>query len=118
MGSWRSEGRHGMRRRLSLTGDWKFRRAGSRRSHSGTVPGSVHADLLALGEIEDPFFGENEKDLQWIGEADWCYSRAFRVSASLLASERVLLCCHGLDTLATIRINGQLVGRTDNMHRT
>ncbi len=82
------------------------------------MPGSVHADLLALGEIEDPFFRENEKDLQWIGEADWRYWRDFRVDASLLESNRVLLRCHGLDTLATVRINGKLVARTDNMHRT
>jgi beta-mannosidase len=71
-----------------------------------------------LGEIEDPFFRENEKDLQWIGETDWRYWRDFRVSASLLEFDRVLLRCHGLDTLATIRINGKLVARTDNMHRT
>jgi len=112
----KAEARHDLQR-LSLAGDWKFHRVGSRASHPARVPGSVHADLLALGEIEDPFFRDNEKDLQWIGEADWCYWRVFRVSASLLKSKRVLLRCHGLDTLATIRLNGQRVGRADNMHR-
>ena len=104
--------------RLSLGGQWKFCQVGARRGQPATVPGSVHADLLSLGAIEDPFFRENEKDLQWIGEADWRYWRDFRVTASLLESDRVLLRCHGLDTLATVRINGKLVARTDNMHRT
>ena len=103
-------------KRLSLGGRWRFCRVGARRSRPATVPGSVHADLLALGEIEDPFFRENEKDLQWIGETDWRYWRDFRVAASLLESDRVLLRCHGLDTLATLRINGKLVARADNMH--
>ena len=104
--------------RRSLGGGWRFCRVGERRGRPGNVPGSVHADLLALGEIEDPFYRENEKSLQWIGETDWRYWRDFRVGAALLESERVLLRCHGLDTLATIRINGKLVARTDNMHRT
>ena len=110
--------RRGRLQRLSLGGSWRFCRVGVRRSLPATVPGTVHADLLALGEIEDPFFRENEKDLQWIGETDWRYWRDFRVGASLLESDRVLLRCHGLDTLATLRINGKLVARTDNMHRT
>ena len=87
-----------MLRRLSLGGRWKFCQVGARRGQlearrgkPATVPGSVHADLLSLGAIEDPFFRENEKDLQWIGEADWRYWRDFRDTASLLESDRVLL---------------------------
>ncbi len=30
----------------------------------------------------------------------------------------MLLCCLGLDTIATVELNGQVVGKADNMHRT
>ena len=74
-------------------------------------------DLLAAGEIVDPFFGENERDLQWIGEREWTCSRTFEVSGELAAEERILLQCDGLDTLGTVYLNDQRVAQTDNMHR-
>ena len=103
--------------RLDLVGQWRVRREGSDEAIAATVPGCVHTDLLAAGEIPDPFFGENELTLQWIGEACWTYSRSFSVPESLLHRERVLLRCEGLDTLAEITINGQRVAQTDNMFR-
>jgi beta-mannosidase len=83
-----------------------------------TVPGCVHTDLLAAGLIEDPYYRDNELGVMWIGEADWTYRRSFAVDSELLDHERVLLRCKGLDTLATLSINGQRVARTDNMFRT
>jgi beta-mannosidase len=82
------------------------------------VPGCVHTDLLAAGKIDDPFYRDNEAGLQWISEADWVYSRTFDVPADLLQHDRVLLRCEGLDTLATITLNGRRVGRCSNMFRT
>ncbi|RME63678.1 MAG: glycoside hydrolase family 2 protein, partial [Caldilineae bacterium] len=63
-------------------------------------------------------YRDNERQVQWIGETDWVYTRTFQVTDELLGHERVLLCCEGLDTLATITLNGQEVARTDNMFRT
>ena len=40
------------------------------------------------------------------------------VSEALLAEERLLLRCEGLDTLATVYVNGCQVGCADNMHLT
>jgi len=34
------------------------------------VPGCIHTDLLAAGKIADPFYRDNEKDVQWVGETD------------------------------------------------
>ena len=31
-----------------------------------TVPGNVRADLLALDRINDPFYGLNNEDSQWV----------------------------------------------------
>jgi len=45
---------------------WEFRRAGDTLWLPATVPGTVHTDLLANGVIPDPFYGDNERRLQWI----------------------------------------------------
>jgi beta-mannosidase len=79
------------------------------------VPGCVHTDLLAAGAIPDPFWGTNEAGLQWIDERDWEYAADFEVGAELLGEEVVDLVADGLDTVATVRLNGRLVARTENM---
>ena len=95
---------------------WKFRDATKKSPwHDAAVPGCVHRDLRSSGLIPDPFFGTNELDLQWIEHRDWEYRATFNVSASLLAEEVVELVCEGLDTLATVYVNGRRVAATDNM---
>ena len=79
------------------------------------VPGCVHTDLLAAGKIPDPFWGDNEAQLQWIEERDWEYQASFTVQKSLLAAEVVELVADGLDTVATVTLNGQEIARTENM---
>ena len=105
---------------LSLNGRWQVCQADQTEEKwlPAQVPGSVHTDLLAAGEIPDPFYGDNELQVMWVGEADWLYRRAFSVSDYFLQQEKVVLHCDGLDTLATIRLNGVEIGRTDNMFRT
>jgi len=82
-----------------------------------TVPGCVHTDLLAAGLIPDPLLDENETLVQWVGECDWRYRCRFLAPPSLLAKQRIDLHCEGLDTVATVRVNGAEVGRSRNMHR-
>lgn len=101
----------------SLAGQWQFRQAGTVEWLPATVPGSVHTDLLVLGMIPDPFVGDNEKKVAWVAEQDWNYRHAFVVSTDLLDEEKVFLVCDGLDTLAEVSINGQLVGSANNMFR-
>lgn len=104
---------------LDLAGrEWSVAESGTRERLQATVPGSIHTDLLAAGKIQDPFFRDNELKLQWIGEKSWTYQRGFEVSAEFLKHETVLLRCDGLDTLATLRLNGREVATTDNQFRT
>ncbi len=103
---------------LSLNGSWSLFKRDDPSPIPAQVPGCVHTDLLANGLLEDPMYRDNELKQMWIGETDWRYSRSFDVPADLLTHDRVLLRCHGLDTLATIRVNGVEVGRADNMFRT
>jgi len=104
--------------RLDLGGEWTLQQDGGEDGIRATVPGCVHTDLLAAGQIDDPFYRDNEDGLQWIAERDWVYRRSFEVTPELMAHDRVVLRCEGLDTLATVTLNGERVGRGDNMFRT
>jgi beta-mannosidase len=81
-----------------------------------TVPGCVHTDLMTAGLIPDPFLDENEALVAWIGRADWQYRTQFEWSPQPDAPQ-VEIVADGLDTVATIELNGVLVGQTRNMHR-
>src|SRR5215212_7792044 len=104
----------------SLSGAWQMRDRQAQSSHwlPATVPGGTYTDLLAAGQIPDPFLDENEKQVQWVAERDWEYCHEFIVASELLEQDRVELVCAGLDTLAEITLNGQPLGKTDNMFRT
>ncbi len=81
------------------------------------VPGTVHTDLLAAGLIPDPFFGMNEKDLQWIARNDWRYENYFDLPEFSQNRASWWLVFEGLDTVTEIWLNGQLLGSTQNMFR-
>jgi beta-mannosidase len=101
----------------TLRGSWQFRQSGSQDWLPANVPGGVHTDLLALGRIPDPFVADNEKKVQWVAESDWEYRRTFNVEKVLTNEERKFLVCDGLDTLAEVSLNGQLLGKANNAFR-
>ena len=106
-------------KQLSLNGAWTLVIPGSEFGPvPAAVPGSVYHDLLTAGKIPDPFYRDNETEALKLMEHEFHYSRAFDLDAGLLDSDAVLLRCEGLDTLATVWINGREAGRADNMHRT
>lgn len=83
-------------------------------SISAQVPGNVELDLERSGGIPDPFFGDNINLLRPFESHEWWYMREFNVP-SRDAACRWDLVLEGVDTLATIWINGIEVGRTANM---
>jgi beta-mannosidase len=103
---------------LTLNGTWKMRNCNDSGWIEGSVPGSVFCDLLNAGRIEDPYYRDNEPAAFALTEFDYEYRRSFAVDEKLLACEKILLCCDGLDTLARLYINGQLLAETNDMHRT
>ncbi|MFF8764391.1 glycoside hydrolase family 2 protein [Nocardiopsis dassonvillei] len=80
------------------------------------VPGSTHLDLLAAGLIPEPYLDSNETELAWMHRAGWRYSLTFEADA-VEDGERVDLAFDGLDTVATVELNGTVLGTTANMHR-
>ena len=102
---------------IPLTGKWQFQQAGTEEWLPANVPGGVHTDLLACGRIPNPFAADNEKRVQWVAESDWVYRTGFACPQELLSEEKVFLVCDGLDTLATVVLNGHELGTTNNMFR-
>lgn len=80
-----------------------------------TVPGTVHQDLLGAGRIPDPFTRLNEHDVQWVGTTDWLYRLSFDIPAEMLAEPHLDLCLDGLDTFASVWLNGHHILTSDNM---
>ncbi len=117
-----------MLQRISLTDGWRFRQVNARGStsrvsadlgqwRSAVVPGCVHQDLLAHDLIPDPFFGNNEQALKWIDETDWEYELTFTITEDQLAAGNLDLVADGLDTLAVLTLNGELLDETENQFR-
>ena len=102
---------------VSLNGEWAFRPAGAEEWERGTVPGDVYTDLLRNDAIPDPFVGDNELDVQWVGETAWEYRRTVDLDGDFLDHDAVLIECLGLDTVAEVAVNGATVLETANMHR-
>ena len=80
------------------------------------VPGSAHTDLLAAGLIPDPYLDRVEEKLVWAHRVNWRYALELEARAPE-PDERVDLVFDGLDTVATITLNGSVLGSTANMHR-
>ncbi|WP_330287144.1 glycoside hydrolase family 2 protein [Streptomyces sp. NBC_00576] len=104
-----------------LTEGWTVRYEGGEGGElPATVPGCVHTDLLAAGVIPDPFIGRNETEVAWVGRREWTYETqlaAPSVHGRHEVHEQTDLVFDGLDTAAEIRLDGQLLGRVRNMHR-
>ncbi|XID92353.1 glycoside hydrolase family 2 protein [Paenibacillaceae bacterium WGS1546] len=106
---------------LSITladAKWHFRMSEDEKWLEARVPGCVHTDLLRNGKIPDPFYGANEKDVQWIDKKDWEYEAEFAVPEALLREERIELVFDGLDTYADVSLNGRPLLSANNMFRT
>lgn len=101
--------------KFSLAGDWQFRQQGQKEWGTARVPGCVHTDLRRAEIIPDPFWGSNELHMAWIERADWEYRRAFVLTDETLQAQNIELACDGLDTLATVFVNGQKIASTENM---
>ena len=103
---------------LSLNGAWTLNVSGTAMCGvPATVPGSAYGDLLSAKLIPDPFYRDNETSALKLMDHSFTYTRDFQVPADFLAHDRVLLHCDGLDTLAEIRVNGEIAGCANNMHR-
>lgn len=73
--------------------------------------------LNGIGAHPDPFVGDNEKRVAWVAESDWEYHTTFNVQSDVFQRKQIWLICDGLDTLASLMLNGKPLGETNNMFR-
>jgi len=95
-----------------LSGEWSLTDAEGGFACSLHLPGDGISALFDAGLIPDPYWGRNEYDVRWIGERDWIARRAFEHDGGPCD-----LLIDGLDTVAEVAINGQVVLRAANAHR-
>ncbi|CAJ2512078.1 Uu.00g077030.m01.CDS01 [Anthostomella pinea] len=103
-----------------LNKGWTFRQSDDDTADAwlpAQVPSQVHMDLLANKKIPDPFLDLNELSVRWIAEKDWTYKTHFQKPAGPATDEPVVtdLVFEGLDTFATVLLNGMEILKSDNM---
>lgn len=81
------------------------------------APCTMYSVLYDHGKIPDPFYGLNERELQYLSEKDCVFAAVFRADAPLLAKEHIELVFKGLDTICHIYLNETLLAKVKNMHR-
>ncbi|WP_051568432.1 glycoside hydrolase family 2 protein [Crocinitomix catalasitica] len=103
--------------KIQLSAEWTFKQTDKMEWFPATVPGVVHTDLLANQLIEDPYWENNELELQWIENESWSYKNEFLVDEKQLEFENITIDFEGLDTYAKVYLNGSLLLKADNMFR-
>ncbi|XP_038135409.1 beta-mannosidase [Cyprinodon tularosa] len=101
----------------SLNGKWRLSNSNRSLVLPAEVPGCVHSALQQQQHIQDPYFRFNDLLYQWIALDNWTYSTTFAVSTQIKVKQKVLLIFDGVDTVASVSLNGIVLGKTDNMFR-
>lgn len=84
-------------------------------SNCVTFPTVIHHELEEAGKMEDPFVGDNERKIQWVGKKDWCFRASFPTPPEISLLSNAVLAFDGLDTIATVHLNGKEILKCDNM---
>lgn len=82
------------------------------------VPGGVHYDLWKAGLIENPYFGKNSLNCEWVENRWWMYRTTFPGSLAGvdLQNRQVKLVCKGLDYEARVFLNDTFLGSHRGMY--
>jgi beta-mannosidase len=103
--------------RQNIDSGWSMRRVGDEALSSAVVPGSVYTDMLRNGQMEDPFFKDNELKALKLMDEDYEYKAEFYCEDALLDKEHIILRFDGVDTVADLYLNGTHLDSVCNMHR-
>ena len=79
---------------------------------------TIFGDLFQNKIIKNPLESSNTDSIQWVNERKWKYRNYFSVTEDILKKKNILIHFNGLDTYATVWLNGNKIIETDNMFRT
>lgn len=98
----------------SLCGnDWELSTADARR-WPASVPGCAHSDLMRAKMIPHPDAPGGEQAQEWIGRTEFTWSREFAPCAEVMANERIELVFERIDTVAVVKLDGQIIASVAN----
>ncbi|KAF2715713.1 glycoside hydrolase family 2 protein [Pleomassaria siparia CBS 279.74] len=102
-----------------LSEGWTFKQADDAAEDAwlavARVPTNVHLDLIHHEKIPDPFLGFNELKAEWVADKTWTYKVLLPDVLPPQEGAVTVLAFDGLDTFATVRLNGQVILESDNM---
>ena len=81
------------------------------------VPSVVQQNLYDAGLIPHPYLGVVENELLWISDHPWVYTTHFKVDKDLLEKDVLELMFEGIDTYASVTLNGEKLFDADNQFR-
>ena len=90
-------------------------RSSTSRDRSSSLSSHPHPPSSLFSLPSPSSFGET--DYRWVALDTWNFSRAFDAPPELLAHTSVDLVATGVDTVATVVVNGKAVAAVDNAHR-
>ena len=100
-----------------LNQNWTMRCVEDLQWQEAIVPGTVYTDLLRNGNMEDPYWKDNEDAICSLMEKDYEYQCTFQGEETEDLSNAFLR-FEGLDIVADIYLNNVHVGNAESMHRT
>ncbi|TCP88036.1 beta-mannosidase [Sphingomonas sp. PP-CE-1A-559] len=80
------------------------------------APSDTYLALVAAGRLVHPFVGRHEAAAAWVRDREWWWYVEIELAAAA-PHETVELVFDGLDTFADIWLDGEVLGRADNMFR-
>ena len=98
-------------KKIFLHDGWSFTDSKLDGVFSAKVPGCLHTDLIAAGVIKDIFYRDNNDKYGWVEDCAPVYETRFDATLS----DNVRLVFDGLDTFASVYLNGVHLGDTHNM---
>lgn len=104
-------------RARELNQNWTMRCVEDSQWQEARVPGTVYTDLLRNGNMEDPYWKDNEDAICSLMEKDYEYQCTFQGEETEDLSNAFLR-FEGLDIVADIYLNNVHVGNAESMHRT
>jgi beta-mannosidase len=103
-------------KRLDLNKNWMFADFKNQNEWlPATIPGVVYTDLLNAKKIEEPFANDNELKTKWVSETNWIYKTNFDYPEGFDTKQKLYIVFEGLDTVASVILNGKKILDTDNM---
>ncbi|MDA3852285.1 MAG: glycoside hydrolase family 2 protein [Spirochaetaceae bacterium] len=97
---------------MDLKGIWTMKDREEKIECPISIPGDIHSALLAAGIIHHPYWGRNEREIQWVMDKDWILQRDFTLEKDKDIHHRLKI--DSLDCLGEVFLNGSSLGTWEN----